>query len=584
MNRNQVRTLLWLRWRLSQNQWARRGAWSAALSFAAMAFGILLIVGGFAGGIVAGYAAMAKASPQVTLLVWDAIALAFLFFWTLGIVTEIQRSETIDIQRLLHLPISLREVFLVNYFASHLTLSIFLFVPAMLGLAVGLAAAKGLSALLLVPLTLGFIFMTTAWTYCLRGWLVSLMVNQRRRRTIIVGITTAFILLGQLPNLYFNVIRNRDPEQKNRVESKSSEGQSSTAQARRPARAVSPAFIAAHNYIPPLWLARGAFALANGDAWPAMGGSLVAFLIGGLGLRRAYRATIRFYQGAVDSRPAKRKEERARAPIRPGDRLFIERKLPGVPEEAAAMALASFRSMTRAPEVRMALTTSFAMMLVFGTMMFVRGAAAPPEGAKPFIATGAAVFVMFGMLQLLFNQFGFDRNGFRALVLLPTQRRLILLGKNLAFMPIALGAGIIFLIVLTIFARVPPAAALAAALQLATTFLLVCIAGNYVSVIAPYRIAAGSLKPTKTPAKTILLIFLSHLLFPVAVLPIFVPPVLELLFRALDWLPFLPVNLLLSLILLAVVAFFYHLSLGSLGDLLQRREREILQVVTQEVE
>ena len=41
---------------------------------------------------------------------------------------------------------------------------------------------------------------------------------------------------------------------------------------------------------------------------------------------------------------------------------------------------------------------------------------------------------------------------------------------------------------------------------------------------------------------------------------------------------------LLSLPLAALVAFFYGLSLRILGHLLQRREKEILQVVSHEVE
>ena len=36
------------------------------------------------------------------------------------------------------------------------------------------------------------------------------------------------------------------------------------------------------------------------------------------------------------------------------------------------------------------------------------------------------------LVQFLANQFGFDRDGFRALILSPADRRLILLGKNLA--------------------------------------------------------------------------------------------------------------------------------------------------------
>jgi len=57
--------------------------------------------------------------------------------------------------------------------------------------------------LLLVPLALAMIFMITAWTYYLRGWLATLMSNPRRRRTVIMCITIGFILLAQGPNFLF---------------------------------------------------------------------------------------------------------------------------------------------------------------------------------------------------------------------------------------------------------------------------------------------------------------------------------------------------------------------------------------------
>src|SRR6267143_2392734 len=43
--------------------------------------------------------------------------------------------------------------------------------------------------------------LVTAWIYCLRGWLLSLMVNPRRRRNIIMFVTLAFILTTQAPQL-----------------------------------------------------------------------------------------------------------------------------------------------------------------------------------------------------------------------------------------------------------------------------------------------------------------------------------------------------------------------------------------------
>jgi hypothetical protein len=89
-------------------------------------------------------------------------------------------------------------------------MSIIVMVPAMLGLAIGLVFSRGLSMILLVPLALSMVFMITAWTYCLRGWLATLMSNPRRRRADHHGPDHAFILIAQAPNLYFNVIRRTD--------------------------------------------------------------------------------------------------------------------------------------------------------------------------------------------------------------------------------------------------------------------------------------------------------------------------------------------------------------------------------------
>ncbi len=582
MNWNQFRTILWLRWRLSRNQLGRAGVWNAVLTIFAVVCGVTFAVGGCVGGFFAGYVGLAGASSQTVVLAWDAGVGLFLFFWMFGIVAEIQRSESVDLARLLHLPVRLRDIFLVNYVASHLTLSIILVVPAMLGLAAGLSAGRGFLMLLLFPLVFSFIFMISAWTYCLRGWLAALMINPRRRRAIIIGITTAFILLGQLPNLYFNIARNDDRRRSDRPQTGESNGPSAITVTDGHKKDLPAAVLAAHTYIPVLWVGKGAMELDRGRAWPAILGSAAAMGLGALGLRRAYLATVRFYLGQSDGARATPGPV-SKAPRRRG-RDLLERQLPGVPEEATALALASFRSMTRAPEVRMALASSLIMLLVFGTMFFSRASKMPPENSSPFIVTGAVAFVMLGMVQLLFNQFGFDRDGFRSLVLLPTRRRQILLGKNLAFLPIVAGSGIILLVAVKIAVGVSVGTIFAGTLQLAAAFLLVCIAGNLVSILAPYRIAGGSLKATKTPLKTTLVIFLSHLLFPIAIIPTFIPPFVGWVAGVLAWVPSVPVNLLLSVILVAACVLAYRLSLDGLGDLLQRREVRMLHLLTHDVE
>ncbi len=578
MDWNQLRTILWLRGRLMRNQWSRGGKLNLVLTMIAVVIGYAIAVGGAFGGVLAGALALAKATPLVMLLVWDLVIGVFLFFWMIGVITELQRSETIDIGRMLHLPVCLKDIFVVNYVASHLTFSIILFLPAMLGLCLGLTLSGRWSMVLMFPLVLGLIFMVTSWTYCLRGWLAALMVNKRRRRAIIAGITFAFILLSQLPNLLGNFLHDRHRHRPSFAPPQQTAPKPAEADKER----VPAPVLAAHKYVPFLWVGNGAMSLAQGSVWPAVLGAAGAFGIGGMGLRRAYRTTLRFYLGqAAGGKPAARTKA---AKVSVTRRDLLERRLPGIPDEAAASAAAFFRSMMRAPEVKMALATNFLMLLIIGAMVLGRRSSHLGDDVKPFIATGIIVFVLLGMSQLMFNQFGSDRAGFRQLVLLPAPRKWILLGKNLAFAPIALAMGLTVLAIATLALQVSAVVFLAAALQLAAAFLLVGMTGNLLSVLVPHRITPGSLRRTKTSATTTLLIIVSRMLFPAAMIPLFIPPAIGLLVSHVTWLPAAPVNLLFSAVLAALLALLYKLSLAPLGELLQRREKHILEVVTQEVE
>ena len=227
---------------------------------------------------------------------------------------------------------------------------------------------------LMVPLVLGFVFMITAWTYCLRGWLVSLMVNKRRRRSILMGVTVAAVLLGQLPNLYFNVILRHERHQPDQHQSTQRDDQSSAQTGAERGR-LSPAFLKAHSYAPPLWVAYGAMQLAEGNAWPAVWGSMAVFVIGAAGLARAYRSTIRFYQG--QEQPTKRVLGKKTARVR--GKNLLERRVPGIPEETAALTLAFLRSLTRAPEVKMSLVTNLIVLVVVPAVILSRGSPAPGQ-------------------------------------------------------------------------------------------------------------------------------------------------------------------------------------------------------------
>src|SRR5439155_13700085 len=449
-------------------QWSRRGGGlSAVLTLLAAVTGCAIALGGSVAGAIAGAVGLSEAPPQVMLLVWDVIIFIFLFLWMIGVLAEIQRSETIDLGRLLHLPVSLKWIFVVNYLASHLTLSIIVFLPGALGLCTGLLWGRGWGMILMVPLVLGFVFMITAWTYCLRGWLVSLMVNKRRRRSILMGVTLAAILLGQLPNLYFNLVLQHDRRQADKSQAAQPDKGSPARKDSGSGRSLPSGLLNAHRYVPPLWVAYGAMRLAEGNAWPALWGSIAVLAIGAGGLARAYRSTIQFYQG--QEKPVKKLV--AEKTVRVRGKNLLERRVPGVPEETAALSLAFLRSLTRAPEVKMSLITNLIVLVVVPAAILSRGSPAPGGNATPFLATVAVGFTFFGLLQLMFNQFGFDRDGFRALVLLPVRRRDTLIAKNLSLAPIAFGMGLAFLSILNALVDLPLLVFLPACLQLVATFL-----------------------------------------------------------------------------------------------------------------
>jgi hypothetical protein len=238
----------------------------------------------------------------------------------------------------------------------------------------------------------------------------------------------------------------------------------------------------------------------------------------------------------------------------------------------------------RAAEVKMALAAMIPMLVLYAGMMFFSRKPLPTNGLELFYATGIALLPLFGVVQILGNQFGFDRSGFRTLVLSPAPRWQILLGKNLAVLPLALGFGLLCVALAGLVRHVPGLILLAALAQLLSAFLLLSLHGSFVSIVMPMRIAAGSLKPTKVTTARVFLGLLFFLLMGVVVSPIALPPFLALVLSGGSG-PLAALEMLLfSAAELALFALLYPLALRRLGRLLQRREKDILQAVTKEVE
>ncbi len=578
MNWEQLKAIIWLRWRLTKNGFGRAGPVNAVIAF--LMLGLMLTGGAVFGGagFLAGAFALGKAEPRVLLWVWDGVLFGFLVVWLSGLMVEIQRSESVDLPKLLHLPVTLQQVFVFNYLASHLTPSIVLFLPGALGLCAGLVLSVGPSMILLVPLVLSLIFMLTAWTYCLRGWLAALMINKRRRQAVIVWMTIFFVLVAQLPNVLLNsrIFRGRSLAREPQTAEEARGALQSKSSSQVPER-----ILRAHVVIPLGWLGYGAMTLRQGKPWPAAGAVVASCLLGTLGLMRAYRSTIRFYQeadGLVRVKAAPRAGSRARG------KLLVERRLPWLPDDTAALALATFRSLLRAPEMRMGMVLPVVALVALCSLSFMRSGHTPSAHLINFAGTAAAVFGVFPLAPVMSNAFGLDRNGFRALVLLPTRRHHILLAKNLAFFPFVGAVALVFLLVVKILVAMPWEGFLTSLIQVPLAFLLFSLVCNVIAMLAPYRFAAGTLQAKKPKPIVFLAVFAMMAMMPVVLAPILIPPGLQLLFSLRGWMPGLPVNLLGSGVMLAGAGWLYRLLLPLEGRLLQRREQAILREVTEEVE
>ncbi len=204
MSARRLKAIFLLRWQLSRNAFRRASAFSAAIYIILRILFLLGLVGGTIGAFFLGKSHSLAANPDRILWLLSGAISAFLFFWLIGLLAELQRSDSLDHRRMAHLPISLKEMFLFNYAVSHWTPSCLLFLSIFAGFVVGTMLRFGGRMALVFGLLVLMILAISSWTYALRGWLTKLMLNERRRRSLIVWMTGAIILITQVPNLLFN--------------------------------------------------------------------------------------------------------------------------------------------------------------------------------------------------------------------------------------------------------------------------------------------------------------------------------------------------------------------------------------------
>lgn len=611
MNPRHFTAILRMQWQLMRNRFRQSGRANWIITL------ILMVGAGFGSLSTFVFAAgwggffLAMIEPFYVIYVWDVLAGMFLFAWTIGLMVELQRSEMFSLKNLLHLPVSLSGAFFLNYASSLASLTVLMFLPPMLGLCLASVLRFGSRSLVVFALLPAFLFMVTAVSYQLRGWLARMMENKRTRGTVIVITTIAFIMVFQIPTL-FNlgnatslitgpqgdatafVERMAELDRQHKAgeidgkeyaeasnaahrefdEQRGAYQQSQTASLNRTATVMNAA-------LPIGWLPYGASAAAVGalvSPWLCVLGMST---IGAASLTLAYRSTLRSYTGdhnrARRSGAAKRATGRERASL-------LERRVPFLNEAQSVVTLATLRATLRAPEAKMALLTPLIFACIYGSMIFTGKLELLPEAARPWFGIGALAMSLFGMVQLMLNMFGLDRQGFRAYVLMPAPRRDILLGKNLGIFPIAGTLSGLLIVFMGIAVGMQLSHVVANLLQIVVAFFLYSTVSNFTSIIAPIGIAIGSMRPVSMKFSVVASQFVAMLLVPVAVIPAALALGVELLAHAFGGTQGIPMYLLLTLLQLPLALWFYHAMLSVQGRHLQDREQAILEVISKVVD
>lgn len=631
MNWEHLKTISWLRWRLSVNQFRKIGKghrwFSILILCAAVLFASLMAwVGCFAR-----MPFLDKAPPSTFLLIWAGIATTYLFTWSIGVLTDLQKKEPLTLNKFLHLPLSPANAFFANFLSSFVSFSNVLVLPAMLGFTARMVTLLGWRMSACFLLLFAFFLMVMALTYQVRSWLGAIMLDKRKRRSVLSIATISFILIVQIPNLINisiqstkttipdapnenqlatdkkpvnelldksrpepNIHTNKVKEPPGMVGDKEIPTQESTA--RTDPTLVPPIdtarLTAIKNYvriacviIPFGWLALGVESMANGNSLLDYGVALFCIcgmlVITVLSLKQSYHSTLRLYRG--DTKQKNQNEPptgKASRETPSWSERLIWRSFPFLSPHQSAIAGSALLGLVRAPEAKMVLLSPFLVVALVGGSLAYRNADLIEPIYRSLGGIGAVTFGMIGIMHLTNNQFGYDRQGFRCLLLCPVRRRDILIGKNMALAPFALLVGVSATVLIQIFTPMAISHCLATLVQIGTIYLVSCLVGNLMSIKAPIAIHAGTMRPNNINLSVATLQILLTLLLPIGLFPTLIPLLTEVAVQYFWKQTTIPIYLLLSVTLFAFTIWVYRLVISRQAEMLQACEIKILEAVT----
>jgi ABC-2 type transport system permease protein len=660
---------VWLRYRIRHNQVTHSSKILQAFAVLGMFFVVMSTISVWGCGLLAGAFVPRLIGLDNNYLLWDLAALVALLSWTVHVLNEAQRGDPISLDRILHLPVSPGQAFVVNYLSS-LGSTVFLMAAGgFLGLVIGSLFSVGPKAILFFFPMFAFLFAMTAITYWLQGWIAGLMANPRKRQTIIVMIPIAIILITQVPvqliqwssqstRLESNPpVNPKDASPPNEAKSEStpeeitvkdsSESQtpavkSGSDASTSEADAVTPpedttgvegnslvtptdadvtsadakdASIDAKNAseigakkkqerreamferlksiasianiaFPPLWPAGAIQSWSTGSIWNPvpMFFSLVMFLIGVQALRLSHRASLRYWRGEEDKKKIASPKTKAKAVRVQKESRLCEISLPWISEETSAVVGMTWATMKRAPEIKMFMLLPMILPLIL-LMVFRERMSTSNDYLKLTIICGFSTFFLLVASGVAGNMFAYDRSGFRVFVLSGMDRTRILLGRNLAFAPLL---GLLSTLCIVGFAILYGVSLRSTCLAMLTTLTMLppyFLVMNLMAILTPFPLAVGSIQPKHFDFTTVVInVWLSMILpfiLMVSMIPIGVYFLTNSFLPSMAWIPW---EVFVGIGMSAASFGVYRLILPWQGQLLAKREKEMLRIVTSKVE
>ena len=403
--------------------------------------------------------------PSAEFIFFGILSMVYLLWATLPL--SIGATRQFDPRNLLHLPISFRKLFALDFVSELATMQSIFAVPGILAIGIGAGLAQGHLArgvlLGLVAAAFGL-----ALTKCIGASVGSLLRKRRTRGETLLAILGASVGLG------FAAFAQ-----------------------------VAPLLLGKLQTIG--WL-RGtpsgavAFGLTTGlrDSHPAV--FLVTFFlcsfytIGLVGV--AYWLTRRSFVGGG------KVDKRTRAQLQPETTPYIGWHLPLIPSTLSALVEKEVRYVLRNAQIRMMALMPLILILVrFMNRSRFRETGAPTSGAfdefwaygHALFSTGSILYVFLVLTGLSCNHFAFEHAGMRTIVLSPVKRKFILLGKNITNCTVAFVLSCLMLLISeVVFRDITPGALLFAALTFVVYAALTSLLGNWLSIHFPKRMKMGS--------------------------------------------------------------------------------------------